>query len=240
MNDFGQIRAYYRAILPHYDLALSERGDLPFWESIGRRWRSKRILELGCGTGRVTEVLARQASVTGVDLLVEMLERAARRAPGAAFLAADLRQFAFLAPFDLIVLADDPMAHVTSTAERITIMQRIAHHVQRGGRVVLEGLYRSPAAALASARNIDGAQKTLTVEEEWKPAGAESVWETTYRYKEEGSAAIEVTSMMRSWTGDEIDRLAGSGLEIESVCGDFDERPFSDNSPRIVVTARKK
>ena len=62
-----QIRAYYAAILPHYDASLEDRGDLPFWESMATRWNSKRILELGCGTGRVTKVLARRATVTAVE-----------------------------------------------------------------------------------------------------------------------------------------------------------------------------
>ena len=93
MQDGDAIRRYYDAILPFYDESLADRGDLPFWEAMAKG--SKRILELGCGTGRVTEVLVRHAEVTAVDLLVEMLRRASRRAPRAHLVEADLRQFAF-------------------------------------------------------------------------------------------------------------------------------------------------
>src|SRR5260370_21970145 len=79
--------AYYRAVLPFYDASLADRGDLPFWESVARRWGGKRILELGCGTGRVTEVLRRAASVTGADLLIEILARAKRRGSARDFCA---------------------------------------------------------------------------------------------------------------------------------------------------------
>ena len=75
MNDSEEVRRYYEAILPYYDESLADRGDLPFWEAMARLG-SKRILELGCGTGRVTEVLVRHANVTAVDLLVEMLRLA--------------------------------------------------------------------------------------------------------------------------------------------------------------------
>ena len=65
MDDAEAIRRYYAAILPYYDDALADRGDLPFWEGMVTRWPSGQILELGCGTGRVSEVLSRFASVTG-------------------------------------------------------------------------------------------------------------------------------------------------------------------------------
>src|SRR5258708_11883274 len=142
MTDIEEIRRYYQAILPFYDDSLADRGDLPFWETMATRWGATRILELGCGTGRVSEVLCRHAPVTAVDLLIEMLSRVARRAPRAQLVAADLRRFAFAAKFDLIVLADDPMAHLTSLDDRAHVMRLIADHLTPGGRVILEGLYR--------------------------------------------------------------------------------------------------
>lgn len=112
MDDVERIRAYYVAMLPFYDAASEDRGDLSFWQSMASRWGSKRILELGCGTGRVTQVLSSHARVTAVDLLVEMLLRVPQRAPEAMMVAADLRDLAFAARFDLVVLADDPLAHL--------------------------------------------------------------------------------------------------------------------------------
>src|SRR5437899_11429486 len=104
MTDIEEIRRYYQAILPFYDDSLADRGDLPFWETMATRWGATRILELGCGTGRVTEALRRHAEVVAVDLLIAMLSRAARRAPRAQHVAADLRRFASAAKFHLNVL----------------------------------------------------------------------------------------------------------------------------------------
>src|SRR5258706_9007132 len=126
MTDIDEIRRYYDAILPFYDDSLADRGDLPFWEAMATRWGASRILELGCGTGRVTEVLRRHAPVIAVDLLIEMLWRARRKAPRAHLVAADLRRFAFATTFDLIVLADDPMAHLLSMDDRAKVMRLIA------------------------------------------------------------------------------------------------------------------
>jgi len=241
MSDIEQVRAYYTAILPYYEAALEDRGDLPFWRSIARRWSSRRILELGCGTGRVTSVIGEQAATTAVDLLIEMVHSASRRAREAHFVVADLRDFAFVSTFDLIVLADDPMAHLTSPQERIEVMKRIADHLAPEGRVVLEGLYRPAEEPLfVPPRNVlrDG-EVTFTVDERWEPTGENAIWDATYRYGN-GSEITKVTSRLRSWTREEVEHLPDAGLDVEALRGDFDERPFSDRSPRIVIVARKR
>ncbi|HEX7678709.1 MAG TPA: class I SAM-dependent methyltransferase, partial [Thermoanaerobaculia bacterium] len=216
---------YYDAILPFYDESLADRGDLPFWEAMATRWGATRILELGCGTGRVTEVLSRHAAVIGVDLLIEMLRHAVKRAPRARLVASDLRQFAFAAKFDLIVLADDPMAHLTSIEDRARVIRLIADHLTPDGRVVLEGLYRREGK-----RDI----RPGTVEESWTPAGAPSVWRASYRYQ-----TAVVSSQMRSWSRQELAHLSDAGLQVESVWGDFSEGLFHDDSERIIVVGHR-
>ena len=243
MNHMGgieQLRAYYTAVLPYYDASLEDRGDLPFWSSIARRWGSERVLELGCGTGRVTSVVCAHASTTAVDLLIEMLRCASRRATRAHFVVADLREFAFASPFDLVVLADDPMAHLTLPHERMKVMERIADHLAPDGRVVLEGLYRPPEKPpLVPPRDIFGAgEKLVAVDECWEPAGENALWNVTYRYKK-GSEITEVATVLRSWTPEEVRRLPEAGLQVEELWGDFDERPFSHTAPRIVIVAKR-
>ena len=236
-----QVRDYYTAALPYYDLSLQDRGDLPFWTAMAGRWSSKRILELGCGTGRVTPVLCARASTTAVDVLIEMLPSAMRRTPDAHFVVADLRALPFAAAFDLVVLADDPMAHLTSSEERMTVMESIARHLAPEGRLVLEGLYRAPGKApLVPARDIVRDGETLfTVEESWEPAGESALWKATYRYRK-GSVVTKVASLLRSWTPEEVSRLPECGLEVESLWDDFDERPFSPAAPRMVIVATKR
>jgi SAM-dependent methyltransferase len=226
MNDIAALRTYYRTLLPSYESALEDRGDLRFWESMAQRWSARRILELGCGTGRVTEVLTAHAAVIAVDVLVEMLDHAARRAPKARLVAADLRSLPLRSQFDLVVLANDPMAHLTSTDDRTRVIESIREHLAADGRVVLEGLYRPRReATVVRARH---------VEEQWEPVGSESLWRATYRYDD-----AQATSILRSWTREEIDRLRIAGLEIESLWGDFDERPYDNASPRMVIVARR-
>jgi len=220
-----EVRRYYDAILPFYDESLADRGDLPFWEAMAAR--SKRILELGCGTGRVTEVLVRHGEVTAADLLVEMLLRASRRAPGAKLVAADLRQFAFAEKFDLIVLADHPMAHLISMDDRARVLRLIGDHLTRDGRVVIEGLYRREAGSLQHQRG------DLLVEESWTATDDPSVFNAHYRYTK-GSSTVDAASLMRSWSLEET-----AALRIEKLWGDFDQSPFSEDSPRMIIVAKR-
>jgi len=65
----------------------------------------RRIVDLGCGPGTSTRMLADRfpkARITGVDLSVSMLAVAAKRAPSAAFVCADINSWRPEAPFDLI------------------------------------------------------------------------------------------------------------------------------------------
>jgi SAM-dependent methyltransferase len=55
------------------------RRDVPFWRSVALQTRGP-VLELGCGTGRISLPLARAgAAVVGIDRSAPMLDRAASR-----------------------------------------------------------------------------------------------------------------------------------------------------------------
>jgi SAM-dependent methyltransferase len=89
--DFGSRAATYdelRPGIPGLDEALVEAADL----------RGRRVLDVGCGTGRFAEVLATRcgARVFGVDPTPEMLEVARRRTrPGLAFKVARAERLPF-------------------------------------------------------------------------------------------------------------------------------------------------
>ena len=64
------------------------------------------VLELGCGSGALTEMLIRRgASVVGVDQSEVMLRRARRRAPQATFIHADILDFKCAQKFDQVLIA---------------------------------------------------------------------------------------------------------------------------------------
>ena len=79
---------------PALDLMAQIRLDAP-----------RTIYDLGCGPGNVTRLLAErwpEACITGVDLSVEMLERAKREAPTIRFVEADIADWSTPEPADLL------------------------------------------------------------------------------------------------------------------------------------------
>lgn len=64
-----------------------------------------RVVDLGCGTGNLTRLLAErwpEAAVTGVDGSAEMLAKAATEAPGLTWQQADIGDWRPEAPLDLL------------------------------------------------------------------------------------------------------------------------------------------
>ncbi|MGC3862869.1 class I SAM-dependent methyltransferase [Micromonospora chersina] len=101
-----------------------------------------RILDAGCGTGRVAAALAERGhTVVGVDADPVLIDAARADHPGPRFLVADLADLDLATqgepePFDAAVVAGNVMAFVAPGTER-AVLTRIAAHVRPDGPVVV-------------------------------------------------------------------------------------------------------
>lgn len=95
-----------------------------------------RVLELGCGTGQVTErLLAAGARVVAVDALPAMLEGARRRAPEAEYVVGDVFDDLPAGPFDAVVLSF--VLHNLPADRRRLLLARSADLLTPGGTVAV-------------------------------------------------------------------------------------------------------
>jgi SAM-dependent methyltransferase len=107
-------------------------GEAGFVERLG----GHRVLDAGCGTGRVAiELAARGFDVVGVDLDDRMLAEARTKAPDLTWVTADLASLDLGRTFDTIVAAGNVMIFVTPGSEA-TVVERLARHLDEGGRLV--------------------------------------------------------------------------------------------------------
>ncbi len=89
------------------------------------------LLELGCGAGSVASALSAAGySVVGIDGHLPLLHHAALRAPGAQFIAADVRErlppttpsrFEAVCFFDVLEHLEDPSAAISVASERLGV-----------------------------------------------------------------------------------------------------------------------
>jgi 2-polyprenyl-3-methyl-5-hydroxy-6-metoxy-1,4-benzoquinol methylase len=119
---------------------LSQRLALAPWLRVGP---GTRVLDVGCGVGRWSRLLAaRGAQVTGVDLSPTMIAESQRRAAAAGlakrcrFIVQDTAHLQLDQRFDL-VLGVTVLQHILDTAALRSALQSIHSHLAPGGRIVL-------------------------------------------------------------------------------------------------------
>jgi len=104
--------------------------------------RGSRVLDAGCGSGRVgAELAARGHVVVGVDADPELVEAAQVDHPGPTWLVADLAELDLDAdglgePFDAAVCAGNVMPYVAPGTEG-AVLARIAAHLRADGFIVV-------------------------------------------------------------------------------------------------------
>jgi SAM-dependent methyltransferase len=109
------------------------------------RYAPVRVLDAGCGTGRVAIELARRGvEAVGVDSNPSMLKEAQRRSPSQRWIQADLAVLDLGEEFDVVVLAGN-VPLFCPPADRPALVASCARHVAPGGRLVagfqLDGSY---------------------------------------------------------------------------------------------------
>jgi trans-aconitate 2-methyltransferase len=125
----------------------------------------ERILDLGCGTGQLTEKIALAGSeVTGIDLAPDMIEKARHNYPHLQFTVADARNFQVEQPFDAVfsnaVLHWIPEPDAVISCIRQALKPRGRFVAEFGGK----GNVKAIATALESALEASGyatSQRTI-------------------------------------------------------------------------------
>jgi SAM-dependent methyltransferase len=117
-------------------------ADLPLWRELAARAASPgkpcEVLDLGCGTGRVSLELASDGHrVTGLDLdaflAAELRRRAAKQNVAAGAVVGDARAFDLGRRFDLVLAAMQLLQLFAGPAERTATLERVRAHLRDGG-----------------------------------------------------------------------------------------------------------
>ena len=244
----------YDLLAPFYD-AINADIDYEKWadfiEKILKKEcksRPELVLDLGCGTGRMTLELARRGyDMTGIDYSPEMLDiaRSAAEEEGhdILWLCQDMREFELYGTVDAAVCCLDCINHLESFEELEKCFSLIHNYLIPDGILIFDvtGKYKF--------ENIY-ADHTYAMEED----GAMCVWENFYDpdskicdfyitlFKECSDGRYErydESQSERMYTLDEIKTaLEKCSMEYLGAYGDLDFTPGSDKSERIYIVAK--
>ena len=185
-----------------YDLALQGfADDLGFWLDEARRaarGRAPRVLEVGCGTGRVLLHLRSQGiDVEGIDLSEPMLARLAAKATARGIEArahrGDMRDFTTPHRYDRVFVPFNAFAHCETIEDQLRCLQCCREHLEPGGAVVIDMSYPSL--------------------DYWLDTRTERVLETESRDPATGS----VVRMWDTRTKDRVGQVQHSLIDIEEL-----------------------
>jgi SAM-dependent methyltransferase len=140
-----------------YDIEDSSDVGLAFYTALAQETGGP-VLELACGTGRVSIPMARQGfAVTGLDLVPGMLERARRKSAGlpTRWVEGDARAFDLGEQFRLIFLTGNAFQAFLARADQEALLGRVHAHLHPDGLFAFETrnprwrIYDDPAALAA-------------------------------------------------------------------------------------------
>lgn len=235
-------------------------GDVDFYLALAREC-APPVLELGCGTGRVTTPLARAGiGVIGLDRSAPMLKVAIRKSAGVdglSWVQGDMRAIPIGARFGLVLIPYRAFLHLMTTEDQQRTLASIYEHLSPGGRLAFNIFNPSITAIAAWMGELSGSQRFLMDYRDPSTRRVHTVWQSQ-RYRqaeqrvedlhidEERDQANRVLSKtyrenkLRYVFRYEMEHLLRqAGFDIEALYGWFDRSPFGDQSTEMVWVARR-
>ena len=186
------------------------------------------VLELGCGTGRITRgLLALGHPVTGVDFSGDMLSH---MPPGARTVLHDIETLRLDEGFDAVTLTSNMVSG--PAAQALAFLRTARAHLNAGGVVVIERLnprWADPAALepLAAPRHrdgitgslhdiaVDGERVTMTIRYEHDDGRVWTQHSTMHARSDEDLVALLLDAGLRPlrWLDEERDWLLAAAMD---------------------------
>jgi ubiquinone/menaquinone biosynthesis C-methylase UbiE len=125
-----------------YDLIFASETSLQNKEHSVRRNvpEGSRVLELGSGTGAVTERIDQDYEVYASDAAREMLEVAEEKDLDAELVQADMRSLPYRGEFDAVVMYGHPISHLEEFSEVFGTLESIHGALKEDGVLVMDYL----------------------------------------------------------------------------------------------------
>jgi ubiquinone/menaquinone biosynthesis C-methylase UbiE len=236
---------------PFYDWENAQtlgRRDVPFWRRVATR-ADGEVLELGCGTGRVTVPLAKSGvHLVGVDRSQPMLDRLRQRSKRVLVVRADVRSLPFKSSRFAMVLAPyGILQSLVSESDIAETLASVARVLKRGGtfgvdlvpdvpnwreydnKVQLRGHTKAGTRlTLVESVRQDRRRRLTVFQQEYIERRGRNV----ARHQFELTFRTLTIAQMRT-------RLERAGFCVDSVLGDYHGGPWDSRADVWIILAKK-
>jgi SAM-dependent methyltransferase len=251
------LRRFFNDITPLvYDLQFApDYPDVAFWIDLCREWGGP-VLEIGCGTGRVTIPLACAGlDVVGIDLAEPMLEVARQRVEDEPMPArkrvrlmhGDMCDFRMDIAFACAIIPASTFAVLLTREDQESTLSGIHACLRQEGRLAFDVRRfddwiesgRLPPVRCASPDGRVDFTEERSFEFDRSTRVMKAALSYTFHAPEHLGSVTETTEgLVLSRAGVE-EVLAGTGFVLEAVWGDYDKTPLQPESERMIFVARK-
>ena len=237
------------SLAKHYDRINDFDFDIPFYKKYAE---GKKVLELGCGTGRVCLPLAKDGiDITGIDVSDEMLAEATLKAINENlqidFQNQNIIDFDFKEKFDLILCVHNSFSHVNGLENLKMFFDSVKRNMTQDGVFILQVFNpdfffftRDPQEKypLKKYKDPHSDQMVELLENNYYDDGSQINYMKWYF--QIGEKEIVKSFNQRVYFPQELDYLVQLfGFEIAEKFGDFDETPFVDIPDTQILVLRK-
>jgi SAM-dependent methyltransferase len=249
----------------NYDIEDSSDTGVAFYSALAQETGGP-VLEIACGTGRVSIPIARLGlDVTGLDIVPGMLALARSKSAGlpARWVEGDARRFDLGEHFRLIFMTGNAFQAFLTRADQQALLERVRAHLHDEGLFAFET--RNPRWASHATREqaeegLFANLETRQQEEEGQPytdSSGRAVRVSRTQVYDHVAQILHWTTYRRWRTGDreqaKITRIAVrftfpqeleallyyNGLTIVRQYGDWNLEPLTAASPSIISVCRK-
>jgi ubiquinone/menaquinone biosynthesis C-methylase UbiE len=231
--------------------SLFQRDDIPFWVELAQAY-GPRVLELACGTGRLTLPIALSGvAITGLDFSESMLrvadERARANNISITFTRGDIRQFQFETRFDFIFLPAGTFLHLLTRTDVEAFFTSVRRALTPTGVLALD--VHNPTVTWLKTLPLPTAPQQRTFPHRTTRAPITVTTTTNYhadrqlltqrhQYQFADGALQESTVVLKLCFPIELQWLLYyNGLTITQLYGGYLREPFTAQSARQIVLA---
>ncbi len=225
--------------------------DLEFYKKWLPKDKDARILELCCGSGRLTIPIAKEYTITGVDNSYSMLEQAKVKAEkeGLAidFIQADIRTLDLPDKYDLIFIPFNSIHHLYRNQDLFDTLQVVQKHLKEEGLFLLDCYNpnihyiveaEKELSKIAEYKTDDG--RDVLIKQKMKYENKTQVNRIQWHYFINDSFHSVQNLDMRMYFPQELDTyLKWNGFTILHKFGSFEEDVFRDDSEKQIYVCKK-